>query len=77
MGLTERAFVCVLCWVLFVELSASCWLAAALADDRASGDGFSAFTPLHTDTEEKAKYLCTCGASFDATYSIRPNVDLI
>jgi hypothetical protein len=27
MGLTERAFVCVLCWVLFVELSASCWLA--------------------------------------------------
>ena len=43
MGLTERAFVCVLCWVLFVELSASCWLAAALADDRASGDGFSAF----------------------------------
>ena len=44
MGLTKRAFVCVLCWVLFVELSASCWLAAALADDRASGDGFSAFS---------------------------------
>ena len=47
-GLTERAFVCVLCWVLFVELSASCLLSAALADDRASGDGFPAFLPLRS-----------------------------
>ena len=34
-------------------------------------------TPLHTDTEEKAKCLCTCGSNFDAPYLIRPNVDLI
>ena len=64
MGLTERAFVCVLCWVLFVELSASCWLAAALADDRASGDGFSAFVYLARQAERLFEpHFCLPGPS--------------